>query len=328
MDEFNSCIHDCFLADLKSMGQTLSWSNSSKSGNLKLRRLDRALVNEDWLCNYPSAFATHLNPSQSDHSPFTIQFLPNPSPHNPKPFCFHNMWLEEASLFEVVERAWTINPIGNPMFRLVSKLKEVKKKLPEARAALDEVQTRIAQDPTNLLLRNEEIEAKEYLNKISYLEESCLRQKSRIDWLNLGDTNSAFFHSAIAARRNTNSISALKTDEGDFTLDHNLIASTLVNYFKSLLNQERSPLLSSQVPEPSLKINSLEADYLTREVTAEEIHSVVMNCDGSKAPGPDGFNGQFFQSFSTSSAKTQPKQFLTSSALVSFSPKLMLQMSP
>ncbi|XP_077229955.1 uncharacterized protein LOC143862934 [Tasmannia lanceolata] len=47
MNDFNSCIEDCSLLDLRSVGQTLSWNNSSRTGHLKLRRLDRALVNEE-----------------------------------------------------------------------------------------------------------------------------------------------------------------------------------------------------------------------------------------------------------------------------------------
>ncbi|XP_077223434.1 uncharacterized protein LOC143857047 [Tasmannia lanceolata] len=47
MEDLNLYIDACSLSDLRATGQNLSWHNNSKTGNLKLRRLDRALVNEE-----------------------------------------------------------------------------------------------------------------------------------------------------------------------------------------------------------------------------------------------------------------------------------------
>ncbi|XP_077249405.1 uncharacterized protein LOC143888906 [Tasmannia lanceolata] len=94
LEEFNNFIINCSLTDLKSLGQTLSWSNSSKSGDYKLRRLDRAIVNDDWLEHFPSSSANFNNPLISDHSPIIIHLLDNENP-SPKPFRFFSMWLED-----------------------------------------------------------------------------------------------------------------------------------------------------------------------------------------------------------------------------------------
>ncbi|XP_077212858.1 uncharacterized protein LOC143847974 [Tasmannia lanceolata] len=198
VDDFNSFIHDCSLAELRAMGHFFTWSNSSIRGIHKLRRLDKCLVNEDWLCTYPLSTATFKNSGLSDHSPIIIQ-IEGQEISKPKPFRFHNMWLEDASLFEVVERAWAVEIKGIPMFQFVKKLKEVKSRikswnynvfgridvlLPMARQELNSIQSQIAANPTDPILRNAEAVIKEKVIRTANLEEALYRQKARINWLN------------------------------------------------------------------------------------------------------------------------------------------------
>ncbi|XP_077252483.1 uncharacterized protein LOC143891864 [Tasmannia lanceolata] len=235
--EFNSCIYDCYLSDLKALGHTFSWSNKSSPENLKLRKLDRALVNEEWLRCYPHSLANFKNPGLSDHCPIIIQSL-EANVHGSKPFKFHDMWLEDLSLYEVVEKAWAIKCKGNPLFKVTKKLKEVKRcikiwnsdvfervdiQLPLAKKTLDSIQSRLKEDPKNLEVRTEEKKAAENYIQIANREESMFRQKARINWLNLGDSNSSFFHSAMKSRRNYNGIHALANFEG--TISTNQIPS-------------------------------------------------------------------------------------------------------
>lgn len=44
--------------------------------------------------------------------------------------------------------------------------------------------------------------------------ESMYKQKSRINWLNLGDLNTSYFHNMMKFMQNRNSISSLTSDDG------------------------------------------------------------------------------------------------------------------
>ncbi|XP_077251756.1 uncharacterized protein LOC143890977 [Tasmannia lanceolata] len=185
VEEFNDCIFDCALAQVRSVGHFYSWSNCSNTGNLKLRRLDRCLVNEEWLYNFPLTLANYKNSGLSDHSPLIVQ-MGQDNAKRKTPFRFLNMWLDDLSLYEVVEKALATKIKGNPMFRVVKKLKAVKEsiktwnrnifgrvdnQLPIAKLDLDNIQSQLASDPANPLLKSKEFEAKQNVISLSNLEE-------------------------------------------------------------------------------------------------------------------------------------------------------------
>ncbi|KAK7281882.1 hypothetical protein RIF29_10230 [Crotalaria pallida] len=49
MEEFRECIHDCGLQDMKFCGNLFTWCNRQYDGNRIYSKLDRNLVNEDWI---------------------------------------------------------------------------------------------------------------------------------------------------------------------------------------------------------------------------------------------------------------------------------------
>ncbi|XP_077226326.1 uncharacterized protein LOC143865431 [Tasmannia lanceolata] len=313
MEDFNSWIDECSVSDLRSFGQTLSWNNQSNENNWKFRRLDRVLVSEEWLYQYPSSFTSYLHPGLSDHTPITIQL--NQSPQIPKPpFKFFSMWLEDLSVFEVVERAWNIEIDGSPLFIVVKKLKEVKDSLkiwnrevfgridieaPRLRLLLESTQEKIATSLTDQALRDEEVWIKDEYIRTARKEEAFYRQKSRSQWLNLGDSNTAFFHAAMKARKNQNCIQGTVTTEGSISTNPDEIAETMVEFFSSLLNKEESsqPVHPNSIPEPTRSLSEADSQWLTRKFSADEIWDVIKSSDGNKSPGPGGFNGCFFQAF-------------------------------
>ncbi|XP_010686874.1 uncharacterized protein LOC104901029 [Beta vulgaris subsp. vulgaris] len=85
------------------------------------------------------------------------------------------------------------------------KVEELRKKLAALRA-LPALQS-------DVTLQHEEKETLEKLKKWSHIDESILMQKSRINWLSMGDSNSKFFFTATRVRNARNKISLLHNSQ-------------------------------------------------------------------------------------------------------------------
>ncbi|GJV95269.1 RNA-directed DNA polymerase, eukaryota [Tanacetum coccineum] len=78
--------------------------------------------------------------------------------------------------------------------------------------------------------------------------------------------------------------------------DHESIREAAFNHFSSLFKETRSNwpfFLSNRFK----KLSDLDASFLESPMLAEEIKEAVWGCASIKAPGPDGFNFKFINTF-------------------------------
>ena len=62
-------------------------------------------------------------------------------------------------------------------------------------------------------------------------EEAFFRQRSRIQWLSLGDRNTKFFHRSFIHRQVRGRIHSLKDDDGTVVTDQSDLGRLAVSYF-------------------------------------------------------------------------------------------------
>jgi hypothetical protein len=128
---------------------------------------------------------------------------------------------------------------------------------------------------------------------ISKAEESFFKQKSRNQWLNLGDQNTSYFHRMVKVRTSRNSIHMLMDSNGHQVREIEQIKDVAVNFYKHLLGSDSLIFDSlkaervSQLVTPIL--SSDQCARLQAVVTEEEIKATLFAMKSNKAPGPDGF---------------------------------------
>lgn len=118
-------------------------------------------------------------------------------------------------------------------------------------------------------------------------------QKSRLNWNLKGDRNTRFFHVMVKGRQCRNEITSITI--GDIVLgEPSQVKSEIMKHFKTQFSEEwvNRPKLGGTFKSVH---SSPHYERLEAEFTEAEIKAAVKDCDGNKAPGPDGFNMLCFQ---------------------------------
>ncbi|XP_044497608.1 uncharacterized protein LOC123219676 [Mangifera indica] len=184
-DDLNKCCEEANLEDLRYMGNQLTWSNCSEGHRRIACKLDRALVNEQWKDVFEESFAMFLNHSISDHSPCIVT-CGGGVRRRRVPFKFYNMWATHDNFLNIVRESWQEDVEGSPMYKLISKLKRLKKvlrrlnkegfwriseKVEEAKGRLEDVQNRLQSSPLNEDLAKEEKAVQHFFSSGHLLKE-------------------------------------------------------------------------------------------------------------------------------------------------------------
>lgn len=143
----------------------------------------------------------------------------------------------------------------------------------------------------NELADKERLAAEKYIKALK-LEECFLKQKARVNQLNLGDDNNAFFHQSIEQKINKNNIIE---EDGNQLDNEDAIRDEDEHYFKKILAPSSNPNNSNLQWQPDTVLIEDHTKSLLEEITDEEIKEVIWNGKEGKVPQPDGFTLCFFK---------------------------------
>ncbi|GJS77046.1 RNA-directed DNA polymerase, eukaryota, reverse transcriptase zinc-binding domain protein [Tanacetum coccineum] len=221
------------------------------------QKLDRIMVNEPFMELFKDAYACFFPYLISDHSPVILSF-PTTLYKKNKAFKFENYVANKDEFITVVKNGWELQTQGFELYKLVTKLKILKKPL------------------NHLNWKNGNLTEKvERLSKeLKEDEEKLLCQQAKVDWLKEGDKSSAYFHKIIKGRRHQNHIPTINDEDGADVVTKDM--------------EECNIIFDNQV-------STKDALGLIQEVTDKEIHNAICDTDDNKAPGPDGFTSTFYK---------------------------------
>ncbi|XP_071920627.1 uncharacterized protein [Coffea arabica] len=302
MEEFNDSIGNCGLTEVPFDGSVFTWTNGRV-----WQRLDRALMNQDWAGGYEFSHVSHLCRGRSDHAPLLISCQNGGSIK--RPFKFLNVWRRHSGFLEVVQQGWAMPVKGDGMTKFVQKLRAVKGCLRGWNVQVfGNIFNRVREAEVDLKQREAQYDIQRDSGSISALEEAKAiharslaweceywRQKAGIRWLQVGDANTAFFHSRCRQRRNVNFVARIKDQSGTWVEDIQDIKRSAVDFFASLLASEQHGWQAPGFPFTLPHLAAADNAMLSAPPDVEELKGVVFALQADSAPGPDGFGAGFYQ---------------------------------
>ncbi|GJZ89579.1 RNA-directed DNA polymerase, eukaryota, reverse transcriptase zinc-binding domain protein [Tanacetum coccineum] len=307
MCDFKDCVKCIEVMDINSFGLHYTWNQKPKGGNGILKKLDRIMGNVKFLEGFPGAYAIFQPYRISDHSPAVLK-MPSCLVKKPKPFKFYNFLSHKPTFLEVIGTNWNIHFEGYAMYRLVKKMKTLKKPLRKLlhdqgnlhdrvnklRIELDEFQKAVDLDPQNSSIRDEKAIYLQAFNEALIDEERFLKQKAKIDWLNVGDSNSTFFHKSIKSRTQRSRIDMIQNAK-NVEVTGSLVPEVFVAHYESFLGTSTE---CDDLDTNGLFVKTVSDSSNTSmiaSVTNAEIKRAMFDIGDDKAPGPDGFTSVFFK---------------------------------
>ncbi|XP_074265657.1 uncharacterized protein LOC141588101 [Silene latifolia] len=277
--EFRDCVTVCGLMDIKGQGAFFTWNNKHAPSSRGFSRIDRFLVNDEWMDLYPDAYVHFLPEGLFDHNP-CVYYRRNSGVQRKRQFKYYNMWSLYPEFKNVVHNSWNVYIPGTPMYQVVTKLKnlkgplkllnrngfsDVEKSVGVARALLEDIQVQMHLNPTDPALLTAESAAAKSYRHLSKIQHSFLSQKA-------------------------------KSTDGVIHSNLDKIEATFLHYYKNLL---RSSLPTTAVDEPTVRQGKLVTQdhcfILLAEVTDVEIKECLFSLSSMKSPGPDGYSSQVFK---------------------------------
>lgn len=313
--EFQNMVADCDLVDLAHSGPQFTWTNSQDSNPIS-KKLDRVMGNSCWVSTFEQSNVVFEAGGVSDHVRMVTQ-LHDRGLVKPKPFKFFIHVTQHPQFLEIVQRVWNSTA---PLFhsrsalrRFHDKLKALKHDLRKLnREAFGDLPSRVksafddlcAKQNTAMQSPNYETfeaasDAWEHWHHISEIEEQLFYQKSRVQWLDLGDRNTNFYHKSCKSRYSRNAIRRLITSDGRIITESVDIKEEAVSYYENFLQGQ--DIVEKEVSQAELeeildyRCTWNDAASLVAPVQGEEVKAALFSMPANKASGPDGFPMEFYK---------------------------------
>ncbi|KAF7154196.1 hypothetical protein RHSIM_Rhsim01G0175200 [Rhododendron simsii] len=214
IDAFHDMLNDCGLVDLECKGPRFTWRNNRTDGDFIMERIDMAFANVEWRVLFETALDFVEAAVGSDHNPLLLNT--NYSLNKVRrPFRFESLWTTEEECQNIIWEAWPREVDGSEMLQMCKRLRGCKKNLVTwHRKNFGDLKLQIATIKEQLLgiqkenekgfKSNNYVNEKVLVTKLGDLwqqESMFWHQRSRVNWLKVGDKNTRFFHLTTIQRR-------------------------------------------------------------------------------------------------------------------------------
>ncbi|XP_028094913.1 uncharacterized protein LOC114294916 [Camellia sinensis] len=131
-------------------------------------------------------------------------------------------------------------------------------------------------------------------NNILYQEKLLWFQKSRANWITMGERNTKYFHVSTIAKRRRMRVVTLKNSENGWITDPIDLKNNVHSYFCNLFKKGTSDTLSVGPDPLQPKISLDDSRSLCKPISDKEVWDAIKSVKAFKAPGSDGIPSLFY----------------------------------
>uniref|UniRef100_A0A7N2LGY8 Zinc knuckle CX2CX4HX4C domain-containing protein n=1 Tax=Quercus lobata TaxID=97700 RepID=A0A7N2LGY8_QUELO len=113
--------------------------------------------------------------------------------------------------------------------------------------------------------------------------------KSKVQWMSLGDRNTKYFHTKASGRKKKNTISKLMDDRGIWRESTLEVAEVAVSYFENLYMTSHPERILEVVEAVDPKVSDEMNQILIKQFIRDEIEAALKQMHPTKSPGRDSF---------------------------------------
>ncbi|XP_024010659.1 uncharacterized protein LOC112086114 [Eutrema salsugineum] len=278
-------VRQCNLIDMGYHGPWFTWCNKRQEGLIH-KKLDRVLVNEEWLLNHPYSYSVFKAGGVSDHLRGRF-YLSHNDQRTKKSFKFLNALAKMPEFLPAMEsfcQRWRVfasdgGALGEisgtfsfdisyaPSHQKVKELETDSKAFEELCKKQEANATNPSQEALAAALTKWE--------HLYELEEAYLKQKSKLHWINVGDKSNKIFFRAVCVRESQNLIKKIVDKNGNVLKDPVDIKAEAEKHFSDFLTDTPKDFQGIETEDLEnlldIKCNTFQCEQLTREVTEDEI---------------------------------------------------------
>ncbi|CAJ2651355.1 unnamed protein product [Trifolium pratense] len=296
------------LYEMDSNGDHFTWSNKQRDCAI-YSRIERVIGNIDWL---QKDYTLHvMHPSVSDHALLCLKSAEGTIRKIKNQFKFLNSSADLDGFLYAVANSWHEQISGRPMYMLWKKLQRLQPILKEISKPLSDVKLQISKARENLLkaqldlgldrMNADKIEVVKQCNddllNWQEIEEKILKQKSKLEWLKLGDGNNSYFHASIKTRSASKNMNVLYTEDGTQLTTQDDIEEEVMSFYSKLMGMADNDLngVDITVMREGPQLNNEQREKLTGPITDKEITDALQSIGDLKSPSIDGYGAYFFK---------------------------------
>ncbi|XP_075475200.1 uncharacterized protein LOC142505939 [Primulina tabacum] len=228
---------------------------------------------------FPEANVIHQSIIQSDHAPLLIKLFDKKQLGCKGGFRFQAAWLTHEDFPNVIREEWDTNePLEDNVVKTANVLPiwnrttfgDIYRNKRRLIARIEGIQKILNIRPNRGLIKLEK-RLRDDLDTVLQQEELLWCQKSREEWIILGDRNTKFYHASTLARRSRIRIGSLQDVTGQLIVEEEETKKLAQNYFTSLFQATDSgnppPLQRGLFPKvEDLKLEKIHAPFSANEI--------------------------------------------------------------